>query len=77
MTKTIFAIALAAVATAGAASAATPSLVNGAQNLLNEYGFNVDASDLTDSEIVGLHFVDASEDQAPAEVKARIAAVIN
>ena len=76
MTKTIFAIALATVATVGAASASTP-LVNDAQNLLDEYGFDVDAGTLSTAELAGLHFIDDVEESSDAEVKAKIASVIN
>ena len=75
MTKTIFAIALAAVATVGAANAST-QLVDNAQNLLDQYGFEVDAGELSTAAVVELKFIDGVSNDSVAETKARIAAAL-
>jgi len=79
MTKTVLAATVAAFALVGAASAATEptaSLVANAQNLLDAYGFNVDASTLSGTEVVGLFFIDDLSNSTNGEISARISSVI-
>ena len=79
MKKVIFSAAVAAIVSAGAAIAATPSnqLVIGAQNKLDTYGFNVDAGSLTESQLAGIHFVDDTSDASNVDVRSRILTVLN
>ena len=58
MTKTIAIALVAALGFAGTASAATDAKMRIAQETLNEYGFNVDASTLSDTQISQLVFVE-------------------
>ena len=78
--KTVLYTALvAAVLTAGAASAMTePSnqLVAQAQNKLDAYGFNVDAATLTGNQLAGIHFVDSEGDSAVSAVRSQIESVL-
>ncbi|MEM7720381.1 MAG: hypothetical protein AAF222_14375 [Pseudomonadota bacterium] len=77
MTKTL-AIALVAIAGfAGAASAGSATLVNSAQDTLNDYGFSVDADTLTNGQVTALHFVDEGSDVSDAQVRAEIRSILN
>lgn len=78
MKNVILTAALIAVTSVGAASAMGNSsqLVDAAQNKLDSFGFTVDASTLTTAQLVGVHFVDNTQSESPAEIKARLASAI-
>ena len=81
MTKTLAIALVAAMGFAGAASAATDAQVRAAQDKLETYGFDVDASTLSEAQISMLNFVhesqanDAESDRTSA--KGVIRAILN
>ncbi|MEO1537773.1 MAG: hypothetical protein AAFR73_08575 [Pseudomonadota bacterium] len=76
MTKTI-AIALVAIAGfAGAASAGSTTLVANAQNILDDYGFSVNAEDLSRAQLAEFHFIDDSADVTDASVRAQVRSIL-
>ena len=75
MTKTI-AIALVAAAFASAASAASVTSVTKAQNLLDDNGFSVNATDLSDNQLAEFHFIDDGAAVADASLRAQIRSIL-
>ena len=51
-------------------------LVDAAQDMLNQYNVEVDATTLTDSQLAQLHFLETS-DESQAEIENRIEAIVN